>query len=472
VSTPRRVSAGQTPDFDVAIIGAGVIGAALAKDFAGTANRVAMLDARLDVCEGTSKANTAILHTGYDAKPGTLEARLVARGYHLVRDYCAQAEIGLDDTGAILVAWDEEQAGSLPGLKAKAEQNGYHETRLMNPAEVYAELPNLGEGVTGGLAVPGESVIDAWTVPLAFATDAVNRGATFLRGHKVTAVEVGEEFTTLRTSQGPVTCRWVINAAGLGGDEIDALFGYDRLKVHPRKGELLVFDKLAADLVSKIVLAAPSRLGKGVLISPTSFGNVMLGPTADDMEDKTDTATTEAGFGFLLEKGSKIVPQLLNEEVTAAYAGLRAAHNLDDYLIEVDDAQRYIITGAIRSTGLTSAPAVAEYVFELLAASDLDLTMRDELPAPPVMPHLGQSMLRPYADDEAIAKDPEYGTVVCFCERVTRGEIRDAMNSVIPPAELSGLRRRTRAMNGRCQGFFCGAEVTALFNQYKEQTNA
>lgn len=472
IKPPQVSKTGVQPDFDIAIIGAGVIGAALARDFAGTANSVALLDARLDVCEGTSKANTAILHTGYDAKPGTLEAKLVARGYHLLRDYCAQAEIGLDETGAILVAWDAEQAESLPGLQAKAEQNGYHETRLMSPAEVYAELPHLGEGVTGGLEVPGEAVIDAWTVPLAFATDAVNRGATFLRGHRVTGVAVGDQLTTLQTSQGDVTCRWVINAAGLYGDQVDALFGYDRLKVHPRKGELLVFDKLAAPLASRIVLAAPSKLGKGVLISPTSFGNIMLGPTADDMEDKLDTSTTESGFEFLLEKGRKIIPALLDEEVTAAYAGLRAAHNLDDYLIEVDQQQRYVITGAIRSTGLTSAPAVAEFVFELLAESGLDLAMRDELPAAPVMPHLGESMVRPFADHDKISADAEYGTVICFCERVTRGEIRDAMSSVIPPAELTGLRRRTRAMNGRCQAFFCGAEVSALFDQYKEQTNA
>lgn len=469
MSTPTEPS--DQPQFDVAIIGAGVIGAAIARDFAGTNNRVVIVEARADVCEGTSKANTAILHTGYDAKPGTLEAKLVARGYHLTRDYCAQAEIGLDDTGAILVAWDAEQAESLPGLQAKAVENDYHQTRLLSPAEVYAELPDLGEGVTGGLAVPGESVIDAWSVPLAYATDAVNRGATLLRGHRVTGVEVGEQFTTLQTDQGPVTTRWVINAAGLYGDVIDRHFGHDRIKVHPRKGELLVFDKLAAPLASKIVLAAPSKVGKGVLISPTSFGNIMLGPTADDMDDKADTSTTEAGFEFLLEKGRKIIPTLLDEEVTAAYAGLRAAHNLNDYLIEVDQQQRYVIAGGIRSTGLTSAPAVAEYIFELLADSGLDLALRPELPAPPVMPHLGESMLRPYADEAAITADPEYGTVVCFCERVTRGEIRDALASTIPPAELTGLRRRTRAMNGRCQGFFCGAEVAALFEN-KEQSHA
>lgn len=454
------------PSFDFVVIGAGVVGAAIARDLAGTAHRVALLDGRADVCDGTSKANTALLHTGYDAKPGTLESRLVARGYELTRQYCTDANIGLDVIGAILVAWDEEQAAALPALRDKAVANGYHDTRIISAEEVYAELPHLGPGVAGGLVVPGESVVDAWTVPLALATDAVSRGATVLLDHAVTGVSVGAEGTTVHTSRGPIQASWVVNAAGLGSDEIDAWFGYSRLRVHPRKGELLVFDKLAAPLATKIVLAAPSKAGKGVLISPTAFGNLMLGPTADDMEDKLDTSTTEDGFEFLLEKGRRILPALLGEEVTAAYAGLRAANNQDDYLIEADAAQRYVIASAIRSTGLTSAMAVGEYVLELLAAAGVNVTLRDDLPPAPRMPPIAESLTRPYQDDTLIGADADYGKVVCFCERVTLGELRDAMGSTIPPTKLQGLRRRTRAMNGRCQGFFCGAAVQAAFDTH------
>ncbi|MGC5629860.1 NAD(P)/FAD-dependent oxidoreductase [Georgenia sp. Z1344] len=454
--------------YDVAVIGAGVVGAAIARRLSGTTGSVVMIDARDDVGEGTTKANTALLHTGFDAKPGTLEARLVARGYELLTEYCAAANIGLRKTGAILVAWDEEQAESLPGLQAKAVDNGYLASEIIGPDEVYARLPNLGPGVTGGLTVPDEAVIDAWSVPLAFATEAVTRGATFLREHRVESVEVGPSTTTLRTDRGDVTARWVVNAAGLGADAVDEMLGYSRLEVHPRKGELLVYDKLAAPLVDTIVLAAPSKVGKGVLISPTIFGNIMLGPTAEDMEDKADTSTSEDGFEFLLEKGRRIMPTLLDEEVTASYAGLRAANNQSDYLIEVDAEQRYVVAAAIRSTGLTSAPAVAEHVVELLeaAGADLELDERSGLPAPPVMPPLGEHQVRPFADDDLIQQDPEYGTVVCFCERVTRGEVRDAMTSTVPPCSLQGLRRRTRAMNGRCQGFYCGAEVQRLFVEH------
>jgi glycerol-3-phosphate dehydrogenase len=209
----------------------------------------------------------------------------------------------------------------------------------------------------------------------------------------------------------------------------------------------------------------PSKVGKGVLVSPTIYGNVMLGPTAEDLHDRAATGTSEAGFDVLLGKGRKLMPALLDEEVTASYAGLRAAIDRDDYLIEADSSQRYVLVGGIRSTGLTSSMAVGEYVRELIADAGLRLTPRERLPAPPKMPNIGEAFLRPYQDDDRIADDPAYGQLVCFCERVTAGEIRDTLISPIPPVGLDGLRRRTRAMNGRCQGFFCGAQVSAMLQE-------
>jgi glycerol-3-phosphate dehydrogenase len=226
----------------------------------------------------------------------------------------------------------------------------------------------------------------------------------------------------------------------------------------------LVFDKLTRPMVPCIVLAVPSSRGKGVLVSPTIYGNVMVGPTSEDLRDRTATATSEEGFEFLLGKGRALMPTLFDEEITATYAGLRAAINHGDYLIDVDGAQQYVLVGGIRSTGLTAGMAIAEHVMELLGNTDLDLTPRDDLPPPPRMPNLGEAFVRPYQDAARIADDPAYGKVVCFCERVTAGEIRDAFESVIPPCGLEGLRRRTRVMNGRCQGFYCGAEVQELLD--------
>ncbi|MET0898572.1 MAG: NAD(P)/FAD-dependent oxidoreductase [Mycobacterium sp.] len=448
--------------YDVAVIGAGIVGSAIARELAGHQLSVALLEARGDIGDGTSKANTAILHTGFDAKPGTLESQLVRRGYHLLSEYASHTGIPVEHTGAILVAWDQEQLDTLPSLKDKAEANGYHRCELIDADTVYAEIPHLGAGALGGLTVPDESIICTWTVNLALATDAVNRGATLLTEHRVENISADADFTTLHTSSGTVQARWVVNAAGLGADWIDTMFGHRRFTVTPRRGELIVYDKLARPLVNKIVLPVPTARGKGVLVSPTIYGNVMLGPTSEDLQDRSATGTSEAGFEFLLEKGRVLMPLLLDEEVTATYAGLRAAIDHGDYLIETSPDQRYLLVGGIRSTGLTAGMAVAEYARDQLRTAGMALVARPELPAPPRMPNLGEAFPRPYQLPDQIAADPAYGRIVCFCERVTEGEIRDACHSVIPPISLEGLRRRTRVMNGRCQAFFCGAEVQSL----------
>ncbi|AFM18158.1 putative dehydrogenase [Mycolicibacterium chubuense NBB4] len=447
---------------DVIVVGAGIVGCAIARALAATQLSVTLVEARADVGDGTSKANTALLHTGFDATPGTLESRLVARGYDLLGAYAEQTGIPVERTGAMLVAWTEEEADALPGLMVKAERNGYRECGIVRADEIYRRVPDLGPGALAGLAVPGESIICTWTTNLALATDAVARGARLLRGARVTAAVHGPEYTTLRTTRGDLRGRWVINAAGLGADRLDAEFGYHRFTVTPRRGELLVFDKLTRPMVPLIVLAVPSSRGKGVLVSPTIYGNVMVGPTSENLEDRTATGTSEEGFEFLVAKGRALMPALFDEEITATYAGLRAAIDHDDYLIDVDRAARYVLVGGIRSTGLTSGMAVAEHVAGLLDEAGVDVTERDHLPAPPRMPNIGEAGMRPYQDAERIAADPEYGRIVCFCERVSAGEIRDTFDSSIPPADLDGLRRRTRVMNGRCQGFYCGAHTAEL----------
>ena len=456
--------------YDFAVIGGGIVGSAIARDLAGYDVSVALIDSRAEVGEGTSKANTAILHTGFDAKPGTLESRLVARGYELLSAYGAETGIPIENTGAVLVAWDEEQRDALPSLKKKAEQNGYTECRIVSADDVYEMVPDLGDGALAGLTVPGESIICTWTTNLALATDAVSRGVTPLLGREVKKVRPGPEVTVIETSLGEVAARWVVNAAGLGSDYVDADFGYNRFTINPRRGELFVFDKLARPKVPKIVLPVPTSKGKGVLVSPTIYGNVMLGPTAEDMENRDDTSTTDEGYEFLLEKGERLMPSLLNEEVTATYAGLRAASSAPDYTVDVDLDQRYVVAGGIRSTGLTSGMAIAEYVVGKLNDGGMQWTARENLPSPPEMPNIGETGLRPYQNQELIAEDPAYGKVVCFCERVTQGEIRDCLSSVVPATTLSGISRRTRATNGRCQGFYCGAEVQKLLDDSIKQS--
>jgi glycerol-3-phosphate dehydrogenase len=248
---------------------------------------------------------------------------------------------------------------------------------------------------------------------------------------------------------------------GAGSGNVSS--GSGSFTIRPRRGELIVFDKLARPLLGSIVLPVPTAQTKGVLVAPTVYGNVLLGPTAQDVDDSSDTATTAAGLASLLAAGRAIMPELVGEQITATYAGLRAATEHRDYQIRVDSRRRYACVAGIRSTGLSASLGIAEYVADQMGAAGLPLAERDGTPpAPPEMPYIGQAGLRPYQDAVRIAADPEYGRIVCHCERVTRGEIRDALASTLPPADIDGLRRRTRVLNGRCQGFYCAAAVSAL----------
>jgi glycerol-3-phosphate dehydrogenase len=449
--------------FDVAVIGAGVVGCAIARELSRYPVRAVVLEAADDVGEGTSKANTAILHCGFDAAPGTLESRLVRHGYRLLTAYAAQVGIPVEPVGALMVAWDAEQLAALPRLAVKAAANGYPGSRIVERPELYLREPHLGPGALAALEVLGESVICPWTTTLAFATQALNGGVELRLGTRVTGITPGGPAAPheLATSGGPVRARHLVNAAGLAADEIDRMLGCDGFTVTPRRGELVVFDKLARPLVNHILLPVPTERGKGVLVAPTVYGNVLLGPTAEDLTDRADTGSTRQGTESLFRHGERLLPALVREEVTAVYAGLRAATEHADYQLRGHPEKRYVCVGGIRSTGLSASMAIAEHVAGLLVEGGLGLREGRD-PAPVRMPNIGEAMPRPYQRDDLVAADPEYGRIVCHCERVTRGELRDALGGVLPARTLAGLSRRTRAGNGRCQGFHCGAEVRAL----------
>jgi len=459
---PAIGPAAPAPVADIVVIGAGVVGTAIARELSRYDLSIVVVDAATDVGTGTTKANTAILHTGFDAAPGSLESRLLRRGSALLNDYAARAGIPVERTGALLVAWTEEQCQALPGIEDKARQNGYTAIRPLSAAGLYQREPHLGPGALAGLEIPDESVICPWTTPLAYATEAVHAGVRLQLGSPVTGVRTGAGEHAVATARGAVRGRWLVNAAGLGGDVIDAMMGGGGFTIRPRRGELIVFDKLARPLLGSILLPVPTAQTKGVLVAPTVYGNVLLGPTAEDIGDRSDTDTTAAGLAGLLEAGRRIVPDLAGEQVTATYAGLRAATEHRDYQIRVDPGLHYACVAGIRSTGLSASLGIAEYVVDQLGGAGLPLAERGGIAGPPVMPYIGEAGTRPYQDAGRIAADPEYGRIVCHCERVTRGEIRDALASTVPPADTGGLRRRTRAMNGRCQGFFCAAAVSAM----------
>ena len=448
-------------DRDVVVIGAGVVGAAIARDLSRFDLRCTLAEAGIDVGAATSKANTALLHTGFDAMPGTLEARLVRRGHQLLSEYAAGIGIPLERTGALLVAWSEEQRAAFPAIVERARANGYTAIRELETDRLYTLEPHLGRGARAALEVPDEGIVCPFTTPLAFATDAVLAGCELRLLASVTQLERLDTGFALKVGGRRLTTRFVVNAAGLHSDEIDRLAGYHGFTVTPRRGELIVFDKLARPLLDHIILAVPTGTTKGVLLAPTVFGNVLLGPTAEDVHDKDDTSSTAAGLAYLRSEAERLMPSLLDYEVTAVYVGLRAATEHADYQLTVHAPEGYACVGGIRSTGLTASMAIAEHVRTELEAAGLELRAKEELPSF-TMPNIGERSPRPYQQRARIAENPDYGRVVCFCERVTRGEILDALASPVPPTDLDGVRRRTRALMGRCQGFFCGAHVAAL----------
>jgi glycerol-3-phosphate dehydrogenase len=466
VSTQAESDSGR---FDVAVVGAGVVGTALARQLARYRLRTVVLELANDVGTGTSKANTAILHTGFDTAPGSLESTLVRRGHELLAAYAGTAGIALEKTGAVLVAWNAEQAARLDDVLAKARANGYARAVPITLEELARREPHIGPGATGAVAIPDEWIICPWSPSIAFATEAVGAGVDLRLGVEVTDVarardgegEGEGDGWLLHTSGGTVRADWVVNAAGLASDVLNRRFGHDEFTIAPRRGQLIVFDKLARGLVSSIVLPVPTERTKGVLVAPTVYGNVLLGPTAEDIADPADTATTAEGLHGLLHSGRGIVPGLVHEEVTATYAGVRAATEHRDYQITVHERERYACVGGIRSTGLTASLAIAEHVVGQMGAAGLPLVEAAREPTIPSMPELGERGTRTFEDARQVKADPAYGHIMCFCERVTEGEVRDALISPLPATDLGGVRRRTRATNGRCQGFFCGAAIAA-----------
>ena len=453
--------------YDLVIIGAGVVGTALAREFAKSNLKVALLEERADVGDLTSKANTAILHTGFDMTPGSLESKLVNQGYELLKAYAQEVSIAVEKLGGLLVAWSDEEVANLPKLKQKAIENGYEECELITAEQLYTLEPNLGQGALAALTVPGEWIIDPWTPIIAFATQAKLAGVEILLNTKVTKISRSDSGFSLTTSGGEISTRYLINAGGLYSDEIDAQLEIKDFKVTPRRGELIVFDKLSRSLINHVILPVPSSMGKGVLVSPTVFGNIMLGPTAENLDDKTATGTTESGVEGLLKKGARISPALINEEITAIYAGLRAATEHFDFQIKLHNyqgRQNYVTVGGIRSTGLTASMAIALYVKELLIKAGVDIKDIKQLPAIK-MNTLGEASRRPYQDEDAIKANPLNGQIICHCERTTTQEVLDALHSPLPPSNLQALGRRTRAGLGRCQGFYCHHELRKLLEK-------
>ena len=447
---------GNGPDrtFDLAIIGGGVVGCAVARRFALAGARVVLIERGTDILSGASKANSAILHTGFDAPPGSLELALVQEGRAEYLTIHRDLGLSLVQTGALVCAWTDTEAGMLQGIADQGRANGVAALRLLTGVDARALVPGLAPHLAAAVEVMDEHVIDPWSAPLAYVTQAMAMGAVVLRNCEVTAGRFDGEWH-LGTSQGAVRAGAVVNAAGLYGDVVDQRLGLPPdFVIRPRKGQFVVLDKAAFPHVPKIILPVPNAITKGVVICPTAFGNVLIGPTAEDQDDRTRATVDTATLEMLLTHGARLIPALRDMPVTAVYAGLRPGTEAKHYRVTAHPDHRAITLGGVRSTGLSAALGLAQHALRLYQGFAAPLPPPNDVP-PVQVPNLTDTAIRDW-------QRAGHGEIVCHCELVTRREIEAALNSPLPPGDFGGLRRRTRAGMGRCQGFHCLATLAAM----------
>ena len=447
--------------YDVVIIGCGVVGASAAYELARYKLRVAVLEAAADIAAGTTKANSAIIHAGYDPEPGTLMARLNVEGNRLTGEICEKLQVPFKRVGSLVVAFSPEQLPTLRTLYDRGCKNGVPGLRLLSGEEARAMEPGLSEEVCGALLAPSAGIIDPWGFAIAMAETAVRGGVELRRDCPVTGIEDTGAGFVLHTPAGDVTARFVLNAAGVDADRVHEMLEPNDWHTLPSRGEYYLLDKSEHDRVSRVIFQCPGPEGKGVLVAPTIHGNLICGPNAEAVEDRLDLGNTAAGMAEVRAKAARSVPGIQWRQNIRNFAGLRANTTRSDFIIEESGAHPgFIDLAGIKSPGLSSAPAIAKLAAEMLAADGLALE-----PDPDFVDkreHIVFKNLSAEEKNELIRKDPRYGRVVCRCETITEGEIVAALHSPIPPRSINGVKRRCNAGMGRCHGGFCGPRVQEI----------
>ncbi len=461
-SNKQEFSAISKEHYDVIVIGAGVVGCAMTRRFTLQGAKVLLVEKASDILEGASKGNSAILHTGFDEVAGSIEHQCVTKGYQEFLEIRHKMKLPIMKTGALIVAWNAEQEAKLDSLKTIAHENGVKDVEQISALKVNQLEPNLASCASSALHVPGEYVIDPWTTPYCYLLQGIEQGATFLRNTQVLSGEYENSQWTLHTNQGVLSSDAIINCAGLYGDHVDQLLiKQSAFEIHPRKGQFLVYDKAASELITKIILPVPTKITKGVVVCRTIFGNLLVGPTADEQESREDTGVDSESLKQLKTQGEAILPALKHCPITATYAGIRPATAQHDYAIKSYPEQRYISVGGIRSTGLSGALGIASYVYEQY----LEMGYK----------HVEQSWYS-WPSASSIAQEGERdwqkvnnGGVVCHCELVTKREIEKALTGPLAARSLTALKRRTRVTMGRCQGFYCSAALSDITEPYFDE---
>lgn len=447
---------------DVAIIGCGVTGAAVAYQLAKKQVSVLILEAENDVSMGTTKANSAILHAGYDPEPGTSMARLNVRGSALAKEICAALDVPYKQTGSFVVAFGPEQEKTLRRLYENGAANGVPGLEILSGEKARALEPNLSPEITAALHAPSAAIVSPWEFALAMAENAVQNGADLQLETRVTGLTPTEGGWKIETTKGDFEARFVVNAAGVDAGKVHAMAAPENFVTKPCRGEYYLLDKSAGNTVGRVIFQCPTAAGKGVLVAPTVHGNLIVGPNAQDVADSADTATTAMGLAQVAQSARKSVPGVDLSACIRTFAGIRANTDRPDFVIQWA-APGFLDLAGMKSPGLSAAAAVGEEAAALLQRAGLVLKEKEN----PVTTRKRIRFKELPGEEKAalIAREPSYGRVICRCETVTEGEIIAACHTAIPPRSIDGVKRRVGAGMGRCQGGFCGPRVMEILSR-------
>ncbi|MBR3818684.1 MAG: NAD(P)/FAD-dependent oxidoreductase [Clostridia bacterium] len=447
--------------YDVAIVGAGVIGSLIARELSRYNIRIALVEKCNDMAMGTSKANSAIVHAGFDAKPGSLKAKLNVEGTALMPELCKKLSVPFKPVGSLVVAFSDEETNTLKELLERGKINGVPGLEIYDSDKLHDVEPNINDEAKAALWAPSAGIVCPYELTIAAVENAVVNGVDFIRNFEVKSIEYSDGEFSVSDGKETINTNYIINAAGVYCDEIASLIGDTSIHTIPRKGEYMLCDKSVGKLANHTIFQCPSKMGKGILVTPTVDGNLLLGPSALDIEDKNDVSTTSETLSEILEIAKKSVPSLTTREVITSFAGLRAHCSKNDFIIEPSEKNdKFINVAGIESPGLSSAPAIALYVKGIILSkinAEIKSDFIEEREEPVRFRHM--------TNDERkalIEKNPAYGRIICRCETITEGEILDAIHAPAGARDVDGVKRRTRAGMGRCQGGFCGSKVVEL----------
>ncbi len=441
-------------NYDVVVVGGGVTGCAIARELSRYEVSACLVERAEDVCSGTSKANSGIVHAGYDAREGSLKAKFNVQGNAMMGGLSEELDFEFQRNGSMVLCFAEEDRPGLDALYEKGVANGVPDLRIISGDEARAMEPNLSDQVVAALYAPTGGIVCPFGLTIALAENACDNGVEFKLNTEVLEISSIDGGYLLKTNQGDITSRFVVNAAGVYADVFHNMVSEKKLQLIPRKGDYCLLDHEAGDHVSHTIFQLPGKYGKGVLVAPTVHGNLLLGPTAVDVEDKENTATTAQELADVIAKTANSVKNIPYNKVITSFSGLRAHETGDDFIIgEASDAEGFFDAAGIESPGLSSAPAIGVYLAEVIAQKAGAGKKADFVATRKGIPQVSKLSFEERA--KLIKERPDYGTIVCRCENVSEGEIVDSIRRTLGATSLDGVKRRVRQGMGRCQAGFC-----------------